>query len=87
MSTPSPVERTHPADAVAGFLAALAIFVASIGMVYRPVRVIPGAILAALIAAAIGGRHQRLATVAVILSAIAWVVGMTIAVATENPLY
>jgi hypothetical protein len=83
----APTLRDRPADSVAGFLAALAIFLASIGMVYLPVRVLPGAILAALIAAAMGGRHQRLATFAVFFCVIAWIVGMTIAVATENPIY
>jgi hypothetical protein len=83
----APISRDRPADTVAGFLGALAIFVASIGMVYKPVRVLPGAILAALIAAAMGGRHQRLATFAVFFCVLAWIVGMTIAVATENSLY
>jgi hypothetical protein len=87
VSAQSPAGREGYADTVAGFLAALAIFVSAIGIAYKPVRVLPGAIIAALIAVAMGGRHERLASFAVIVSAIAWVVGMTIAVAAEKPLW
>jgi hypothetical protein len=80
-------ERGRPADAIAGFLAALALFVSLIGVAYRPVRVIPAAVIVALIAVGMGGRHQRLAAFAVAVAAVAWVVGMTIAVATSNPLW
>jgi hypothetical protein len=82
-----PEERARPSESVAGFLAAVALFVSLIGVVYRPVRLIPGAVIVALIAVGMGGRHQRLAAFALAVTAIAWVVGMTIAVATSNPLY
>jgi hypothetical protein len=82
-----PEERSRPSESVAGFLAAAALFVSLIGVVYRPVRLIPGAVIVALIAVGMGGRHQRLAAFALAVAAVAWVVGMTIAVATGNPLY
>jgi hypothetical protein len=82
-----PEERSRPSEAVAGFLASIALFVSLIGTVYRPVRLIPGAVIVALIAVGMGGRHQRLAAFALAVAAICWVVGMTIAVATGNPLY
>jgi hypothetical protein len=82
-----PEERARPSESVAGFLAAVALFVSLIGVVYRPVRLIPGAVIVALIAVGMGGRHQRLAAFALAVTAIAWVVGMTIAVATSNPLF
>lgn len=82
-----PEERSRPSETVAGFLASLALFVSLIGVVYRPVRLIPGAVIVALVAIGMGGRHQRLAAFAVAVTAIAWVVGMTIAVATGRPLY
>jgi hypothetical protein len=81
------VERTRAGEVVAGYLAAVSIFVSGIGIVYRPVRLLPAAIVIALVAAAMGGRHKRLALYAVVFGSIAWVVGMTIAVATERPLY
>lgn len=79
--------RDRPAEAVAGYMAAAALFVSLIGLVYRPVRVVPVAIVVALIAAAIGGRHHRLAVLALGVGAVAWLVGMTIAVATNRALY
>lgn len=82
-----PEERRRPSESVAGFLAAVALFVSLIGIAYRPVRLIPGAVVVALVAVGMGGRHQRLAAVALAVAAVAWVVGMTIAVITSNPLY
>ncbi|MGH3103747.1 MAG: hypothetical protein ACRDN6_06600 [Gaiellaceae bacterium] len=86
MSVPAE-RRDRPAEAIAGLLASLAVFVSLIGVVHRPVRVIPAAILVALVAVGLGGRHQRLALFAVALAAVCWVAGMTIAIATNRPLY
>lgn len=85
MSIPEPRER--PAEHVAGFLAAASLAVSVIGMVYKPVRTIPIAVFVALLALAMGGRHQRLAAFAVFLGATAFVVGMTVAVATDSDLW
>ena len=83
----TPVERSRPAETIAGLLAAIAIFVSLTGVVYRPLRLIPLAILLALIALAIGGRHERLAGYAVITGAVCFVLGMAAAVLTSNPLW
>jgi hypothetical protein len=85
--TTAPYERARPAETVAGFLAAAAIFVSLTGIAYRPLRLIPFAILLALVAVAIGGRHQRLATFAVYVGAASFAVGMAAAVITSNPLW
>lgn len=81
--------RTHdrPSEAVAGLLATLAIFASCIAVVYRPVRITPFTILLALIAAGIGGRHERLAAWAVGISAACFVVGTFFAIATNNPIF
>jgi hypothetical protein len=81
------VTGDRPIDIVGGMLAAASIAVSAIAIVQTPVRLAPAAIVVALVAAAIGGRHRTLATLAVAVAAIAWVVGMTIAIAAENPLY
>ena len=86
MSVPAGT-RESPAGAVAGLLASLSIFASLIGIAYRPVRLIPFAIAAALVAAAMGGRHSRLATLAIAVGGACFVVGMAIAVITNNPLY
>jgi len=54
---------------------------------YRPLRLIPLALVLALLATAIGGRALRLATWAVVVGALAFVVGMAAAVITSNPLW
>lgn len=85
--SPAPVERDRPADAVAGFLAAAAIFISLMGLAYRPVRLVPVAILLGLVATGIGGRNARLAQLAVAVGAACFAVGMAFAVLTGHPLY
>lgn len=80
-------EQSSIAQAVAGLIAAVAIFVSLIGVAYRPLRLIPFAILLALLATAIGGRHLRLATIAVAVGAVCFVAGLAVAVITSNPLW
>jgi len=83
----TPYERTSAAETVGGFLAAAAIFVSLTGIAYRPLRLIPLAIVLALVATAIGGRATRLATWAVGIAAAAFAVGMAVAVITSHPLW
>ncbi len=86
MSVPR-VDRVRPSEAIAGLMASAAIFAALVAVAYRPMRIAPFALLIALIAAGMGGRHSRLAAFAVFVTAASWFVGMTIAVITDNPLY
>jgi hypothetical protein len=83
----TPIQRSRPSDTVAGFLAAASIFLSLTGIVYRPLRLIPFAILLALIAAAIGGRNGRLATSAVAIGGFSFAAGMAVAVVTSHPLW
>jgi len=86
---PDPAARrsTDTREAVAGLLATLAIFAAAVGVVHRPVRLIPVAVVLALVAARMTTRHSRLAGLAIAIVVVCWVLGMTIAVITERPLY
>jgi Domain of unknown function (DUF4383) len=77
----------RPGETLAGFLASAALFVSLLGLAYRPLRLIPFAILIALVAAAIGGRHGRLATLAVCVGAGCLALGLALAVVTSNPLW
>ncbi len=79
--------RWSTADTVAGFLATLSIFASALGLIWRPVRLIPFAVVLALIAARMSARNQRIAWYAVVAAVVCWTAGMTIAVVTENPLY
>jgi hypothetical protein len=83
----SPVQEDRPADAIAGLLASLALFAGLIGLVYRPARLIPFAILIALIATAMGGRHARLAAAALCVCGVCFIVGLALAVITNNPIF
>ena len=79
--------RWTAADTVAGLLATVSIFTSCVGLAYRPVRLIPFAILLALVAALMSERQQRVGGLAVAAAVICWTLGMTIAVITKNPLY
>jgi hypothetical protein len=81
------VDRDRPGEVVAGFLAAAAMFGGLVAIAYKPVRIAPVALVVALIAAGIGGRHQRLAALATAVVTVGWVVGMIVCVITERPLY
>jgi hypothetical protein len=83
----TPYRSSRPAETIAGFLASVSIFVCLTGVAYRPLRLIPLGILLALIAVGIGGRSERLATVAVAIGAACFAVGMAVAVITSHPLW
>ena len=87
MSVPAETQPYRTADTVAGFLATLAIVGGSLAFVYRPIRIAPFAILLALIAAAMSGRNSRLSAVALAVAATGFVVGTTIAIVTNNPVF
>src|SRR4029079_5813780 len=61
----TPYQRSRPVETVGGFLAAASIFVSLTGIAYRPLRLIPFAIILGLIAVGIGGRCERIGTWAV----------------------
>ena len=82
-----PSARWTAADTIAGLLATASIFTSLFGLAYRPVRLIPFAILLAFVAARMSARQERLGGLAIATAVICWTVGMTIAVVTENPLY
>ncbi len=87
-SAPIEDDRASPAETVAGYLAAISLTASAIALVYRPVRLAPFALLVAFIAAALAKDHNRkLAGAAVAGAAIAWLVGMAIAVIWSKPIY
>jgi hypothetical protein len=86
--------RHSATDTVAGFLSVGSIVLSAIalgaGLILqidaRPVRTSIAAALLALVAARLSARYQSLAFKALLFAAFAWVVGLTLAVITENPL-
>lgn len=95
----APERQRDRLDTIAGLMAATAIFVGLLGMTnldlsiagthveMRPIRIGVAAVVLALVAAGIGGRHRRLAAIAVGIAAACWVGGMIIAVVTQHPLF
>ena len=89
MSTPAvPAPREGQRETVAGLLAALAIFMSLIAVARTPVKIAPVAILVALVAVGMAqGRSQKLAAWALVAAGAGWLLGMTIAVTTDRPLF
>jgi hypothetical protein len=91
--------RREGIDTLAGLMSATAIFIGLLGatnfnlsisgthLEMRPVRIGIAAVVLALVAAGIGGRHRRLAAAAVAIAGGCWVLGMIIAVVTQRPVF
>jgi hypothetical protein len=80
-------QRLSSADAVGGLLAAASIFVGAIGVAHTPVRIIPISVVLALVSVRMTDRNRGIATWAVGLNIVWWLLGMTVAIVTEHPLY
>jgi hypothetical protein len=79
--------RERPAEVVAGLLATISIFGSAIALARHPVRITAFTIVIALIAAGIGGRHQRLAAFAVGFGGLCFIVGTFLAIWTKHPIF
>ncbi|MEO5633485.1 hypothetical protein [Gaiella sp.] len=94
MSTLESQDRHSAVDVVGGLLAVASIILSAIAMGFgllleldaRPGRTAFVAIVLALVSARLSEKHQSLALKATLFAMFAWVVGMTVAVLTENPL-
>lgn len=82
-----PARSRSSAEVVAGYLAALSIFASVIAVAWHPLRLVIPAVILALVASGMGGRENRLARAAVVISALAFFLGMAIAVAGSRPLF
>ncbi len=87
MSTEASSSSARPAELVAGFLSVISIVGSILALVWYPLRFSPFAVLLALIAVGMSPKNSRLPLAAVAIGSICFVVGMTIAVATDNPIY
>jgi len=80
-------ERNQTVDAVAGYLAALAIFAALISLAWHPIRLLAPALLLSLISSGMSGRGKRLPFIAVLTVAGCFFLGMLITVFTGRALW
>jgi len=82
-------------DAVAGFMAVASFVLSAIAagggllvqLEARPVRLVPIALVLAIVAGRMSRRFERLALAAIFGAMVAFVIGMTLVVLTENPLF
>ncbi len=80
-------DSARTVEVVAGFLAAAALFLGALELVYRPFRLAPAALLLALVATVMSREQQRLIAVAVAVIGVCFVVGASLQVITHHPLY
>ena len=85
--TASDRDRRRPIEIVAGLLAAAALFLGALELVYRPFRLAPAALILALAATVMSRDQQRLIGIAVAVIGICFVVGAALQVITHHPLY
>jgi len=78
----SVVAETRRSDRVAGFLCAFSFALSGIAVARSPGLLAPAAIIVALVATRMTHKHQTLAA-----AAVAFVVGMVVAVLTDSGLY
>jgi hypothetical protein len=80
-------ESWQPAEAVAGLMAAGALFLGAFELVYRPFRLAPAAVILLLFATVMTQRQQRLVGIGFAVVGICFVVGAALQVLTEHPLF
>ena len=80
-------DRLAPHEAIAGLLAAGALFLGAFELFYRPFRLAPAAVILLLIATVMTQRQQRLVGSAFAVVGICFVVGAALQVLTHHPLY
>lgn len=74
-------------DRVAGFLCALSLLASGLAVVRQPALLASFAVILALVASVMSEAHRRLAGIAVAAGAVAFFVGMSIAVWADTSLY
>jgi ABC-type Mn2+/Zn2+ transport system permease subunit len=82
-----PSESRRRADLVAGFLCAFSFTLSGIAVVRTPGLLAPVAILIALVAVRMTEAHRTLASIAVLVSGLAFFFGMLVAISTDTPLF
>jgi hypothetical protein len=77
----------RPAETVAGFLSAVAIFVSLVGIAWHPLRLILPSLAVALVASGMGAGKGRLQLAAVLICTVCLFLGFTVAVVTSHTLW
>ena len=80
-------DSLSPVEAVAGLLAASAVFIGFLELFYRPFRLAPVALILLLVATVMSTRWQRLIGLAFAVVGVCFVAGAAIQVWTKHPLF
>jgi hypothetical protein len=80
-------DAIRPVEAVAGLMAAGALFLGVFELFYRPFRLAPPAVILVLAATVMSRDQHRLITLALAVVGICFVVGAALQVITNHPLY
>ena len=80
-------DSIRPSEAVAGLMAAVALFLGAFELLYRPLRLAPAALILILIATIMSKDQHRLIMLALAVVGICFVVGTALQVITNHPLY
>ena len=83
----SSTDSLSPVEAVAGLLAAAALFIGALELFYRPFRLAPVALLLLLVATVMSKRQQRLIGLAFAVVGVCFVAGAALQVWTKHPLF
>ena len=83
----APATAPRASETVAGFLAAMAIFISLVALAWHPLRLLVPALFLSMLAAGIGGRFSKLAMAAVFTVAGCFFFAMLIAVVTSRSLW
>jgi hypothetical protein len=83
----STVPYNRQADRVSGFLCGFSFALSGIALARNPGLLAPAAIIVALVAVRMTETHRTLAAAAVFVGALAFFLGMTVAITTDTPLY
>ena len=79
--------KQNTIETMAGLFAAASIFAGLVALAYHPVPLSVAAVLLALVASGMSSRHRLLCAAAIVVSAVCFVAGLSIAIVTNNPLW
>ena len=80
-------DSIRPAEAVAGLLAAGALFLGGMELLYRPFRLAPAALILLLVATVMSREQQKLIRLGFAVVGVCFVAGAALQLLTHHPLY
>jgi hypothetical protein len=85
--TPTTRQPFRASEAVAGLLAAFAIFLGFMELLYRPFRLAPLAVILLLVAAVMSEEQQRLVRIGFVVVGVCFVAGAALQIITHHPMF